>query len=88
MLDSAPSREERPDDMAETQDELRRLKRELLAMPSEQREVILLRDYHDLSYAEIATVLGVKTGTVMSRLHRARTELRRRMQESVSEDLS
>ncbi len=36
------------------------------------REVLVLRDYQDLSYAEIAKTLKIPRGTVMSRLHRAR----------------
>ena len=36
------------------------------------REVLVLRDYQDLSYADIATALKIPRGTVMSRLHRAR----------------
>ncbi len=39
------------------------------------REILVLRYYHDLSYAEIAEVLDVKLGTVMSRLSRARAKL-------------
>jgi RNA polymerase sigma-70 factor, ECF subfamily len=39
------------------------------------REILLLRYYHDLSYAEIAEVIDVKLGTVMSRLSRARARL-------------
>jgi len=39
------------------------------------RQILLLRYYDDLSYAEIADVLGVKLGTVMSRLSRARCRL-------------
>ncbi len=39
------------------------------------REILLLRYYDDLSYNEIAEVLQVKLGTVMSRLSRARTRL-------------
>ena len=39
------------------------------------RQILLLRYYNDLSYAEIAEVLGVKLGTVMSRLSRARYRL-------------
>lgn len=39
------------------------------------REVVVLRDYQDLEYAEIARVLRIPRGTVMSRLHRARKQL-------------
>jgi RNA polymerase sigma-70 factor (ECF subfamily) len=40
------------------------------------REILVLRDYQDLSYREIAEVLAVPLGTVMSRLHAARRRLR------------
>jgi RNA polymerase sigma-70 factor (ECF subfamily) len=40
------------------------------------REIILLREYEELSYQEIADVLDCPVGTVMSRLGRARTKLR------------
>lgn len=52
------------------------LKRALSALPAEQRQIIVLRDYMDLSYAEIADVLEIAGGTVMSRLHRARMALK------------
>ena len=39
----------------------------------------MLRDFHDLAYAEIARVLEVPVGTVMSRLHAARTALRTKL---------
>ena len=42
----------------------------------QQKEIILLRDYHNFSYAEIAKILGIANGSVMSRLHRARMALR------------
>ncbi len=48
----------------------------LAALPPAQREILVLRDYQDLSYAEIAHVLAIPIGTVMSRLHRARATLR------------
>ncbi len=41
----------------------------------EHREILLLRYYDDLTYAEIADVLQIKLGTVMSRLSRARARL-------------
>jgi len=40
------------------------------------REILVLRDYQDLSYREIAEVLAIPLGTVMSRLHAARQKLR------------
>jgi RNA polymerase sigma-70 factor (ECF subfamily) len=46
------------------------------ALPVEFREIILLREYEDLSYREIASVLHCPIGTVMSRLGRARATLR------------
>ena len=60
--------------------EIRKLIREQLnEMDVAQREIVLLRDFHDLSYAEIAEVMEIRAGTVMSRLHRARKELHQRM---------
>jgi RNA polymerase sigma-70 factor, ECF subfamily len=46
------------------------------ALPSPFREVIVLREIDDLSYREIADVVGAPVGTVMSRLARARALLR------------
>ena len=45
-------------------------------LPLEFREVVLLREYGDLSYQEMAGVLNCPIGTVMSRLGRARSKLR------------
>lgn len=46
------------------------------ALPDPQRAVLVLREYHELDYAEIATVLEIDLGTVKSRLARARAALR------------
>ncbi len=42
----------------------------------EHREVLALREFEQMSYNEIAEALGVPRGTVESRLHRARNEMR------------
>lgn len=56
--------------------EARRVVGEALGrLPDLQREVLLLREWQDLSYAEIAEVLEVPIGTVRSRLHKARETL-------------
>jgi RNA polymerase sigma-70 factor, ECF subfamily len=49
--------------------------RALADLPAEFREVIVLREINGLSYKEIGEVTGVPTGTVMSRLARARKRL-------------
>ena len=49
----------------------------LRALPPEFRETLVLREIEDLSYREIADVLGVPIGTVMSRLARGRALLQR-----------
>jgi RNA polymerase sigma factor (sigma-70 family) len=51
------------------------LQRCLLQLPQEQRAVLLLAALEDFSYDEIAKVLAIPAGTVMSRLSRARTRL-------------
>lgn len=58
-----------------------RVWRALAALPVDKREIIVLRDFHDLSYRDIAQVLDVPIGTVMSRLHGARRQLRTRLEE-------
>jgi RNA polymerase sigma-70 factor (ECF subfamily) len=45
-------------------------------LPADQRAVLVLRVFEDLSYREIADALGIEMGTVMSRLSRAREKLR------------
>jgi RNA polymerase sigma-70 factor (ECF subfamily) len=54
------------------------LKTMLEALSEDHREVIVLRELEGLSYEEIARALNIPRGTVESRLHRAREELRRK----------
>lgn len=68
-----------PDNALEIEQRDEQLRRALAGLPVDQRQIVVLRDYLDLSYAEIAGVLQVAPGTVMSRLHRARLALRERL---------
>lgn len=61
---------------AERHDLQRQIWRGVSRLPEAHREILVLRDYHDLSYREIAEVVGIPHGTVMSRLHAARKGLR------------
>lgn len=65
-----------PEQDAQKRELRRRIWSALAALEPGKREILVLRDYQDLSYSEISQVLGVPLGTVMSRLHRARKELR------------
>jgi RNA polymerase sigma factor (sigma-70 family) len=56
------------------------LQRCLLRLPQDQRIVLLLVSLEDLSYEEVARIIGVPIGTVMSRLSRARSRLRELME--------
>ena len=65
-----------PQAILETAQRDRGLQLALAKLSAGQRQIIVLRDYMDLSYAEIADALELASGTVMSRLHRARLALR------------
>ena len=52
------------------------LKEALKTLAAHHRELVVLRDYHGYSYDDIAEILSIPKGTVMSRLHRARLALR------------
>ncbi len=63
-------------DMEAERGELReQLQRAIGLLPLEQREVIVLRDVDGLSYEEVARTVRCSTGTVKSRLHRARCQM-------------
>jgi RNA polymerase sigma-70 factor (ECF subfamily) len=68
-----------PEQALENAERERALRMALARLRSDRRQIIVLRDYMDLSYVEIAGVLGIAQGTVMSRLHRARLALKEEM---------
>ena len=57
------------------------LHRAIAGLPVEYREVLVLREFEDLAYRDIAVIVGCPIGTVMSRLARARDELAARLRE-------
>ena len=56
------------------------LQRAITELPEERRIMVVLRDFEGLSYEEIATALDLPLGTVRSRLHRARTDLKEKLE--------
>lgn len=65
-----------PEIDAERQQTVSRVRAAIAALPLGQRQVVTLVDLEELSYAEVAEVLAIPIGTVMSRLCRARVALR------------
>jgi RNA polymerase sigma-70 factor (ECF subfamily) len=66
-----------PEQVALRNAELRVLGDALAALPAQYREVLVLRELEELSYKEIASIVDIPIGTVMSRLARARGMLQR-----------
>ncbi len=57
-----------------------RMSKALASLSLEQRQVLVLADVEEYSYQEIADIVGCSIGTVRSRLHRARHQLRRQIE--------
>ncbi|MFQ5990228.1 MAG: sigma-70 family RNA polymerase sigma factor, partial [Candidatus Methylomirabilales bacterium] len=56
------------------------IQEKLAELTPDHRTVVILRDIQGLSYDEIAAALDIEGGTVRSRLHRARMELKEKLQ--------
>ena len=63
-------------DLQESKMERKRVRAAIHLLPVEFREIIVLREYEQLSYEEIGSIVGCAAGTVVSRLGKARSELR------------
>lgn len=76
--DGAPT----PQEAAERAELRRQIETGLAALPPEYRQVLILREMHQLSYGEIAAALELDEGTVKSRINRGRKRLRKFLLES------
>lgn len=68
----------------ETDDIRQQVARAMTRLSPDHREILRLRHMMDLSYAEIATMINVPIGTVMSRLHAARKALKKVIEEEAA----
>lgn len=76
LLAELPSDLPGPDCHVERQETVSRVRTAIAALPLGQRQVVTLVDLEDFSYAEVAEILAIPIGTVMSRLCRARGSLK------------
>ena len=72
-----PDRRYAPEEALERSEARRAVAEGLERLTPEHRQVLVMREIHGLSYAEIAQVLGLEEGTVKSRIARARGALRK-----------
>ncbi len=70
-----PGSDPQPEAAYEQRERAGLVRRAVLALPEASRAALVLREYHGLSYQEIAEALDISTGTVMSRLNYARNKL-------------
>lgn len=73
---SEPSNKVTPESLLLARTETETIQRAIESLPIHFREIILLCDLEEMSYQEISQALGIPTGTVMSRLSRARKAMR------------
>ncbi|MBN2086555.1 MAG: sigma-70 family RNA polymerase sigma factor [Anaerolineales bacterium] len=76
--DDAPDETPNPEDQTHRKQEQEAVQQLLSALGREERAMIVMRYWHDMSYEEIARSLKVSVGAVKSRLHRARHTLAER----------
>jgi RNA polymerase sigma-70 factor, ECF subfamily len=81
LLDLAASREpsESIEDRVARSDLARAVERAMMLLPEEQRTAIVLKEYHGLTFQEIADVVGCPLSTVKTRLYQGLTVLRREL---------
>jgi RNA polymerase sigma-70 factor (ECF subfamily) len=71
------------EDQRVAHDEIAILKQWIWELPEDQREVLILRQYADLSFKEIAALTDTNINTCIGRMHYAILNLRKKMQKSV-----
>lgn len=85
-IEPADSESNRPDHLAEMAEEEKRLHEALGRLTEEHRAVLIMKDLESMKYEEMAEILEVPVGTIRSRLHRARLELKQILEPSARED--
>jgi RNA polymerase sigma-70 factor (ECF subfamily) len=78
---------ERPDEMMAGKQVERIVQKAILELEPSFRECLVLRDVEDLSYDEIGAITGLPEGTVKSRIHRARAQLKELVERALGEKI-
>lgn len=81
LAEIIPAEVESPDDITVNQEFVSRIAAGMEKLSSKHREILVLRNVKNMSYEDIAQVLGISVGTVKSRIARARESLRAKLGE-------
>jgi RNA polymerase sigma-70 factor, ECF subfamily len=81
------ARIDRPDDMVAGLETEQVVRKAILQLEPSFRECLVLRDVEDLSYEEIGVITGLPEGTVKSRIHRARSQLKEIVERALGEKI-
>jgi RNA polymerase sigma-70 factor, ECF subfamily len=79
IADLIPAEQETPEDATVTREFVSRVAECMEELNEKHREILILRNVQNLSYEEIAEILGISVGTVKSRIARARESLREKL---------
>ncbi len=79
--DEPVAKDDAPHDPMEREERAEQVRRALAELSDEHRSILVLREMDGCDYEEIADSLGINIGTVRSRLHRARLQLRDKLKE-------
>jgi RNA polymerase sigma-70 factor (ECF subfamily) len=74
-----PGEERNPTEHLESEETRKKVQQALELLEEEDRQIILLKDLQGHSYEDIAEILAIPKGTVRSRLHRARMDLKEKL---------
>lgn len=80
-----PDESKRPDVIVDSTIKEKIIQKALLKVSSTYREAVLLRDIQELSYEEIAEIMGIEVGTVKSKINRGRMQLQKLLKDIYNE---
>jgi RNA polymerase sigma-70 factor, ECF subfamily len=85
-IEDLPLRDSRPGPEASVSqlERIALIQKAILSLPDASRAVLVLREYEEMSYHEIAETLDIPLGTVMSRLNYARKLLKEKLEQALS----
>ena len=71
---------------SEVSSQSKKIHRAIAQLPADYREVIILREFQDFNYKQISEITSLPMGTVMSRLSRARRDLRKILRPAIEKE--